>query len=103
MYYIYKIENLINGKKYIGLTNNIVRRKSRHFTDLKYNHHDNNFLQKEYNIYGKNNFSFEIIFSGEVDYEIISDLEPISKLKDGDIVYIKRQWIKKGKWLQWKK
>ncbi len=75
MYYIYKIENLINGKKYIGLTNNIVRRKSRHFTDLKYNHHDNNFLQKEYNIYGKNNFSFEIIFSGEVDYEIISDLE----------------------------
>lgn len=75
MYYIYKIENLINHKKYIGLTNNIVRRKSRHFTDLKYNHHDNGFLQKEYNIFGKDNFSFEIIFSGDVDYEIISDLE----------------------------
>ncbi len=75
MYYIYKIENLVNNKKYIGLTNNIVRRKSRHFTDLKYNHHSNSFLQKEYNIYGKNNFSFQIIFSGEVDYEIISDLE----------------------------
>lgn len=35
MYYIYKIENLINEKKYIGLTNNIKRRRARHFTDLK--------------------------------------------------------------------
>ena len=44
MYYIYKIENLKNGKKYIGLTNNIQRRRSRHFTDLKCNRHDNSFL-----------------------------------------------------------
>ena len=61
MYYIYKIENLINHKKYIGLTNNIVRRKSRHFTDLKYNHHDNSFLQKEYNIFGKDTYMILLI------------------------------------------
>ena len=75
MYYIYKIENLINGKKYIGLTNNIQRRRSRHFTDLKTGKHNNHFLQKEYNIYGAKNFSFEIEFEGNVSYEEISQLE----------------------------
>ena len=44
--------DLINQKKYIGLTNNIQRRRARHFTDLKNGRHDNHFLQKEYNIYG---------------------------------------------------
>jgi hypothetical protein len=44
MYYIYKIENLINHKIYIGLTNNIIRRRNRHFTDLRCNRHDNSFL-----------------------------------------------------------
>ena len=75
MYYIYKIENLINGKKYIGLTNNIKRRRARHFTDLKYGRHDNSFLQKEYIKYGVDNFSFEILFSDDVDYDIISKKE----------------------------
>lgn len=75
MYFIYKIENKINQKKYIGLTNNIVRRRTRHFTDLKCNRHDNTFLQKEYNIYGVNNFSFEILFEGEVTSQEISDRE----------------------------
>jgi predicted GIY-YIG superfamily endonuclease len=30
-YYIYKIENLVNHKIYIGLTKNIGRRRCRHF------------------------------------------------------------------------
>lgn len=75
MYYIYKIENLINKKKYIGLTNNIKRRRARHFTDLKGNRHDNHFLQKEYNIYGEDNFSFSIEFEEDVDSKTISDKE----------------------------
>lgn len=75
MYYIYKIENLINHKKYIGLTNNIVRRRNRHFTDLRCNRHDNSFLQKEFNIYGIENFSFEEVFSGEVSAEEIGEKE----------------------------
>ena len=71
MYYIYKIENLVNHKKYIGLTNNIARRRSRHFTDLKCHRHDNSFLQKEYDLYGAENFSFEKIFEGDVTPEEI--------------------------------
>lgn len=74
-YYIYKIENTINHKKYIGLTNNIVRRRGRHFTDLKRGVHDNSFLQKEYNIYGKDAFIFTIEFEGDVTLEVIGQLE----------------------------
>lgn len=75
MYYIYKIENLINHKKYIGLTNNIRRRRLRHFSDLRCNRHDNSFLQKEFNIYGEENFSFTIEFEGDVTYQEISSKE----------------------------
>lgn len=75
MYYIYKIENLVNHKKYIGLTNNIARRRSRHFTDLKYQHHSNSFLQKEYNIYGKDKFFFNIEFEGNITAQEIGEKE----------------------------
>lgn len=75
MYYIYKIENLINHKKYIGLTNNLKRRRNRHFTDLRCNRHDNSFLQKEANIYGLNNFSFEEIYAGDITFQEISEKE----------------------------
>lgn len=64
-----------NHKKYIGLTNNIQRRRNRHFTDLRCGRHDNSFLQKEVDIYGLNNFSFEEIYSGDITSEEISKLE----------------------------
>lgn len=75
MYYIYKIENLQNHKIYIGLTNNIARRRARHFTDLRCHRHDNSFLQKEFNIYGEKNFSFEKIFEGDVIEQEIGEKE----------------------------
>lgn len=71
MYYIYKIENLANHKIYIGLTNNVARRRARHFTDLHCKRHDNSFLQKEFNIYGQENFSFTVEFEGDVSPEEI--------------------------------
>lgn len=75
MYYIYKIENLLNHKKYIGLTNHIARRRARHFTDLRCNRHDNSFLQKEFIRDGEENFSFEIVYQGEVTAEEIGAKE----------------------------
>lgn len=74
-YYIYKIENLANHKIYIGLTNNIQRRRNRHFTDLNCQRHPNSFLQKEFNIFGRENFSFEKVFEGDCSYEEISEKE----------------------------
>ena len=74
-YYLYKIENKQNHKKYIGLTNNIKRRRLRHFADLKSGRHDNSFLQKEFIKYGEENFSFEEILNGDYTDKEIGKLE----------------------------
>jgi group I intron endonuclease len=58
---IYQIRNLINGKIYIGSAINLKVRKYNHFYDLKNNKHHNIKLQRSYNKYGLDNFSFEIL------------------------------------------
>lgn len=58
---IYKITNLVNGKIYVGSSCNIKRRWDEHKYELSHNTHSNGHLQKAYNKYGKNNFSYEII------------------------------------------
>lgn len=75
MYYIYKIENIVNHKTYIGLTNNVARRRARHFTDLRRNCHDNSFLQSEFNKYGEENFIFNVEFEGDVSSQEIGEKE----------------------------
>lgn len=58
---VYQIRNLQNGKLYIGSTENLLTRKTAHFSALKGEYHRNSKLQKAYNKYGKENFIFEII------------------------------------------
>lgn len=59
---IYKIENLVNGKVYIGQTRKrFKRRKGSHVAKLKGNYHINDHLQNSWNKYGKENFKFSII------------------------------------------
>lgn len=70
---IYKIENLIDGKVYIGQSINILRRLADHKSSLKYNRHHNGYLQRAYNKYGKENFDFSIIC--ECEKEDLDELE----------------------------
>ena len=58
---IYCIENLVNDKKYIGLSRNIEQRFSRHKNALNHNRHVNTHLQAAWNTYGENNFQFTIL------------------------------------------
>jgi group I intron endonuclease len=65
---IYKITNLINNKVYIGQTYRLNEREREHLYRLERNEHHNEYLQKSYNKYGKDNFKFEIIeLTGDLD------------------------------------
>ena len=58
---IYSIDNIVNGKSYIGSSNDIRYRWNRHLKLLHNNCHNNHHLQKSYNKYGEKNFSFQIL------------------------------------------
>ena len=58
---IYKITNIVNGKIYIGSSNNCILRFQNHKSALKRNVHHNPRLQNAWNKYGEKNFVFEIL------------------------------------------
>lgn len=65
---IYIITCLVTDKHYIGYSNNMLARLANHRKDLKYNKHDNQYLQNEYNLYGLNNFMFEILEYYDIEF-----------------------------------
>lgn len=58
---IYKIENKVNGKVYIGSSNSIKRRWQKHKALLRHGKHQNSHLQAAWDKYGEDNFSFSVI------------------------------------------
>lgn len=58
---IYKIQNICNGKFYIGSTKNLQHRKTNHFAELRRNNHGNKILQNSFNKYKEESFVFEVL------------------------------------------
>ena len=71
---IYKITNNINGKVYIGESENIPRRWVEHITALTYGEHKNYKLQNDFKEYGLKAFNFDIV-------EIIPIVDESSSVK----------------------
>src|SRR3990167_6897535 len=68
---IYCITNLVNGKRYVGQTKNLVRRKKQHFTEApkRCDHPMARAVRK----YGRENFEIKII--EECDDSIVDERE----------------------------
>lgn len=58
---IYCIQNKKNNKIYIGSSRDIRCRFAVHRKDLELNRHNNTYLQRSYNKYGKSSFLFKIV------------------------------------------
>lgn len=58
---IYQIRNIINGKKYVGISNDVPRRLQGHKNRLRRGDHANRHLQSAFNKHGEAAFVFEII------------------------------------------
>lgn len=75
-YYVYMLFNVINGKIYIGKTNNIIKRKSCHFRLAERGKHKTtrqySLIHSAISKYGKDNFEFKIIQSFNSEEESLS-------------------------------
>lgn len=82
---IYKIINKINGKYYIGRSDNILGTSGRwreHINRLDAKKHVNNYLQNAWNKYGKDNFDFVIVEEVEKEKLIETEQEHLNEIKD---------------------
>ena len=67
---VYEIYCEVDGRFYIGATTNYRNRHSEHLNDLRKNKHHNKFLQRAFNKYGEDFFSFRIIKEFENEDEM---------------------------------
>lgn len=58
---IYRIQNNINGKVYIGQSVDIKKRWKSHKLNLRRGTHANVYLQDEWNTFGESAFSFDVL------------------------------------------
>lgn len=65
MRYIYIITNEANGKKYVGMSKSPESRFYSHIVGLRNGTHTNKCMQEDFDKYGEERFSMEIVEQGE--------------------------------------
>jgi len=58
---VYQIVNKINARRYIGSAISLNSRRRRHFLHLRRGIHHNQYLQRAYDKYGRDAFTFSVI------------------------------------------
>lgn len=61
---LYMIRNFINDKRYYGESKNVSGRLASHKSILNRQIHPNKKLQQDWNLYGKENFDFIVLYMG---------------------------------------
>ncbi len=86
---IYQIKNKLNGKIYIGSTNNIRKRWNNHKSKLNNNKHENQYLQQSWTKHGKDAFEFSILEEVTSENRIKKEIEYLNETKyyERDIGY----------------
>lgn len=64
---VYAIVNTVNGKKYIGSSFDVKDRLIGHKSALRHNRHQNSHLQRAWNKYGEDAFTYELLESCLID------------------------------------
>jgi hypothetical protein len=81
---VFQIKNHINGKILIGSGANVNGKLTRHQAELKMGVHRNKALQQEWNEYGPEQFSFEVLEcldpSDDPQYDYQEDLAVLEQL-----------------------
>lgn len=65
MQYIYLLKNNMTNRIYVGRTSRPELRFRQHISALKSNRHTNELMQQDFNMYGVDSFSMEIVEQSE--------------------------------------
>lgn len=82
---IYKITNLSNNRIYIGESFDIEKRWDKHKNDLICRKHINKGLQKDFDLYGKKYFKFEILQEHKSSHSLLTQAH---------LIMLEDSWIK---------
>lgn len=74
---IYKLENIVNNKVYIGQSKNLRARECQHISKLRHGKHSNSLIQLDANMHGVDSFRFTIL-----------EVCPVDKLNEREIFWI---------------
>jgi group I intron endonuclease len=85
---VYQIRNLLNGKIYVGQTARMHERELEHKGALRRGKHENRHLQSAYDLYGKENFVFEILVFCET-FELTRYEDAIKNASNGNCYNIR--------------